>query len=548
MKRRLLVSLLLSAGVLALAIGAQAQGTYKTVHSFTGAPNGGAEPEGGFLVSDGSFLYGMTTMGGAQGKGAIFKIGTDGKGMAILHSFSGIPNDGANPYGGPILDGGKLYGMTEKGGGVDLGQIFSYDLSTQTYIGLHDFKGGLTDGMNPYGSLISDGTKLYGMTFRGGQFNGGTVFSIGMNGSNFKIIHDYRGGLVSNDGWEPVNDMLLEGGTLYGVARGYALHNNGIIFSMQTDGSQFTTYHRFTGAPNDGDYPAGGLVSDGTTLYGMTAGGGSDDVGTVFSIGKDGSSYKILHAFDNTNNFQEGTMPTGSLFLDGGKLYGTAHWGGNPDPNTGMFGCGVLFSIETDGSNFTVLHSFYDTLTDGTDPRGTLISEGGVLYGITRSGGTKNFGTIFSYSLPQQLNYINLDVSPASVTGGSPVTLSWQCDFTTWNYQGVPVDIYFVAIKNPKVIDAPSSAADVLAGGEVYIAADGMANWYRYTGSIGAPTWKSIVFPPGPITGSMSLPMPSDPSFKGTWVFAMAFLYSNGTGFVRNDATPVENSNGFAIQ
>ena len=35
---------------------------------------------------------------------------------------------------------------------------------------------------------------------------------------------------------------------------------------------------------------------------------------------------------------------------------------------------------------------------------------------------------------------------------------------------------------------------------------------------------------------------PTDPYFRGNWVFATAFLYSDGSGWVRADL-PVENSN-----
>jgi uncharacterized repeat protein (TIGR03803 family) len=213
------------------------------------------------------------------------------------------------------------------------------------------------------------------------------------------------------------------------------------------------------------------------------------------------------------------------------------------------FGYGVLFSIGTDGSNFTVLHQFGAAGTDGTDPRGSVISAGGVLYGMTYSGGANNLGTIFSYPLPRQgLNYINLDASPPSFPGGDAVAMGWECDFANWNYRGVPVNVYIAAIKDPKAVDAPSSVTDALAGGEVYLAADGMARWYRYTGSVGAPTWSNVSFPPVATLGFQGITTPTDAAFRGNWVFAAAFIYSNGSGFVRTDATPVENSNLFRIQ
>jgi len=52
------------------------------------------------------------------------------------------------------------------------------------------------------------------------------------------------------------------------------------------------------------------LILSGSTLYGMTSGGGSDDAGTIFSIGTNGSNFKLLHSF--TNSASDGNSPIGS--------------------------------------------------------------------------------------------------------------------------------------------------------------------------------------------------------------------------------------------
>jgi uncharacterized repeat protein (TIGR03803 family) len=66
-------------------------------------------------------LYGTTTSGGAAGLGIVFKL-TPGAGGAwtetVVHNFAG-GSDGANPFGGLILDNsGNLYGTTYVGGGA----------------------------------------------------------------------------------------------------------------------------------------------------------------------------------------------------------------------------------------------------------------------------------------------------------------------------------------------------------------------------------------------------------------------------------------------
>ncbi len=145
-------------------------------------------------------------------------------------------------------------------------------------------------------------------------------------------------------------------------------------------------------------------------------------------------------------------------------------------------------------------------------------------------------------------NYVNLGARPVTVSPGGSVNMTWSCDFSRWNYEGVPVNIYVAAIKDPKVIDGPSSTADALSGGMVYLAGPQMKEWYLYTGSVKEPTYGNIAFPPAPINGSMQLLVSSNPALVGDWVFATAFIRLDTGQFVRDDGKPVENSNSFKIE
>ena len=57
--------------------------------------------------------------------------------------------------------------------------------------------------------------------------------------------------------------------------------------------------HSFTGGASDGRIPQGSLTLSGATLYGMTSNGGSSDKGTLFSMNTDGSGFGLLHTFAN---------------------------------------------------------------------------------------------------------------------------------------------------------------------------------------------------------------------------------------------------------
>ncbi len=113
-------------------------------------------------------LWGLSSIGGANGKGIIFKTTFDGSGYTIMYDFGSSANDGFLSYGNgynglTLAANGKLYGVTDLGGTVGVGTIFEYDISTNTYTKKIDLDG--TAGTFPTGSLVlADNGKLYGMT------------------------------------------------------------------------------------------------------------------------------------------------------------------------------------------------------------------------------------------------------------------------------------------------------------------------------------------------------------------------------------------------
>ena len=248
---------------------------------------------------------------------------------------------------------------------------------------LHNFTGVAGDGGDPFGSLKLSGSKLYGMTLYGNNSDRGTVFSMNSDGTGFGLLHTFAGG--ANDGSQPRGSLTLSGSKLYGMTYYGGSANNGTIFSMNTNGTGFTLLHTFTFIPSDGVLPLGTLTLSGTKLYGMTSQSSSGGGGTVFSMNTDGTGFGLLHSF--TGSASDGYNPHGSLTLVGSQLYGMTYTGG--------LGGGTIFRINTDGTGFGLLHNFAGG-PDGQSPVGSLTLAGSKLYGMTAEGGIDDRGTIFS--------------------------------------------------------------------------------------------------------------------------------------------------------
>src|SRR5271168_3569222 len=79
--------------------------------------------------------------------------------------------------------------------------------------------------------------------------------------------------------------------------------------------AQIITMHNFANS----EEPFGSLTLSGNVLYGMTADGGTNGRGLIFSIHTDSSHYKILWNFDDTGlaGHANGGIPYGNLLLIG---------------------------------------------------------------------------------------------------------------------------------------------------------------------------------------------------------------------------------------
>jgi uncharacterized repeat protein (TIGR03803 family) len=377
-----------------------ASGGYVNLYDFKRPSKDGSTPSGALTALNGA-LYGTTQDGGAHGFGTIFSISTSGD-ERVIYSFQG-GSDGRSPNGGLIAVKGALYGTTIAGGrhcpqtpfGIPgCGTIFSVTTSGQERV-LYRFKGG-SDGVAPIVGLTRLDHALYGVTWVGGRnrmcrnffANGcGTLFAVDTAGHE-RVLHRFTGG---NDGALPEGALLAFGGNLYGTTylggKVGCANDCGTIFQVSAAGTE-TVLYRFTGAL-DGANPSGGLILHKGRLYGTTTQGGSAcNCGTLFETTPSGSE-SVLYAFKGA---PDGLYPQGTLVADGGMLYGTSS-GGNVCGVSGSYG-GTVFQVSQSGAE-RIAYAF-DCKSGGKVPAPGLLSLNGALYGATTFGGRHDHGTIFA--------------------------------------------------------------------------------------------------------------------------------------------------------
>jgi len=404
-------------------------GFFKALHSFSatdqsGVNADGANPNAGVFVAD-NVIYGAAQSGGSDGVGTLFKLSTDGSGFGALLEMGGL--DGA-PYAGLTLAGGVLYGTTSDYGASGSGAVFKINPNGGGYRALHEFANFSvplvnSDGSAPTAPVTVGGDLLYGCASAGGVNGSGTIFALNTNGGGFRLLHSFATSVpitnvvniaVNNaitnvvqtnfDGAGPDGSLALAGGVLYGTASSGGVGGGGTVFSIGANGSAFTLLHTFSmvdsnGLNDDGAAPQDGMILSGSTLFGVTPNAGPNGLGTIFAVNTDGSDFRTLYTFPgaDTNGLNtDGSSPYGRLVLVNKTLYGVTYDGAN--------GNGTIFSIHTDGSDYTVLHAFsaMDTSginTDGAAPQAGLTLVGDTLFGATDFGGSGGNGTVFSINL-----------------------------------------------------------------------------------------------------------------------------------------------------
>jgi len=343
-----------------------------------GAQDGRGFPSSRLVSGLDSRWYGVSTTGGHLGSGSIYRMSIAGARYAPVYSFGGNSAEVGPPI--PVLvqaTNGVLYGMTSRGGEWGGGTLFSLNPDGSGHVVVRAFP--IEAGPTNRSLWLGGDGWLYGTLPEAPVV--GSVYRVRPDGSAGSVLVDF----ATTVGGECTPGPLTQAadGTLYGTAWTQSPARQCVIFSVQSDGTHYRVVSTFSpGLPmiSATDTVPRVWLTSGTDgfLYGALSrpGGTGDEL--IFRVRPDGTGFRAIHSFSGIA--QDGRQPTGELLLlPGGALTGVTAQGGKAN-------LGAVFQCQTDGSAYQVVHSFSGGGDGGNPPSGMSFAGDGTYYGTAGAG------------------------------------------------------------------------------------------------------------------------------------------------------------------
>jgi hypothetical protein len=132
----------------------------------------------------------------------------------------------------------------------------------------------------------------------------------------------------------------------------------------------------------------------------------------------------------------------------------------------GKFGWGTMFALNTNGTSFTLLHTFLGPYVGpfGGYPEGGLLLANNTLFGTTTLGGGAFYGTVFRFALPQ----------PPTLTlmrSGPNIILTWPTNEAQFNLQSatsVASPVWSTYLLPPVVVNGQNTVISRISGGQAF--------------------------------------------------------------------------------
>jgi uncharacterized repeat protein (TIGR03803 family) len=259
-------------------------------------------------------------------------------------------------------------------------------------------------------------TTYFGFTFDNAAQ--GTIVSVNKDGTNATALHGFKG--FPSDGsfsWYTTPHKASDG-NIYGASYVGGSSNWGSVYSYNFGtGTEGVIYNNAPGSGGSpGNFANVNELSDGK-IYTVQTVGGSQYLGGIYSMNKDGSGLALIHSFQNTTvNYTAAASAqlSGQTQLDGrlpygfvvegvdGKIYGSTLSGG-------AYNRGAFYRLDKDGSNYEIINVSDPALKSYVNGKGGLIPLGynlndpygnvaidqqGRVYITANAGGVANLGGV----------------------------------------------------------------------------------------------------------------------------------------------------------
>lgn len=396
--------LLLTLSLLPFGLTSGQVPAFSDIYTFSGIPDGVA-PETPLVRGPNGTLFGTTETGGAYNYGAAFELTpprVEGQpwSESIIYSFAN-GSGGYRPLGLTAGEGGVLYSVSSSGAN---GVVFS--LTPPAIVGeswvdavLFTFPAGsfpatsVVLGLDGalYGGANATNASSHGYLYRlSPPANGTNVWS-------FAVLY----GFTDQDICTFNGNGLTPGpnGVFYYTGRdlGPYVQAGGVGQLVPPSGGNVSWTDNVLYTPRSGSVTSGSVVlAPNGRLYGTTDFGGIEGNGSVFEVtppSNPGGAWtsRVIHQFT-----EDGAEPSGLFMTPKGFLIGVTLYGSTFDIAGSIF---ILFppSVDSGDWDHRILHNFaYRGITNSVGPVGPFVAgPGESFYGLTNSGGSSGFGTVF---------------------------------------------------------------------------------------------------------------------------------------------------------